>query len=182
MKEKELDNTYMSEVGDGQKRLSTDPVEVNNGLDAIIVSNVTQTLSGGLTIALPNVAGANSLEVLIPAGTPIIHDIDQETGKDYFLPAFDWRALNTTKTGYYVGVASRAFVYGKNPVNVPIAKAAHINVDALCNELEKMFAKIGQQFERENFKKAYIGDSYGNWHNSLSLTFEQSLGEVVSYS
>lgn len=161
MKEKDLDNTYMSEVGDGQKRMSAEPVEVDNGLDAIIVSNVTQTLSGGMTIAAPSVYGDK--KTFVVAGTPIVKV--SEEGITAVTPYLPTKNQNVN----VVGVAMRSFVYSTEPVSIPIAKAAHINVYALADELEKQEDYSG--LNREEFVDAYV---YGIWHKSLCLTFEQN--------
>ena len=168
MKEKELDNTYMSEVGDGQKRLSTDPVEVDNGLDAIIVSNVTQTLSGGMTIAQSQGEDSENPDIIIPAGTPI------GQGESELFPLFISAMLKQTaqEPQVIIGVATRSFVYSLKPTNISIAKAAHINVDALCDALEESLANIpDMNFDKVNYKKNYISE---NWHQNLCLTFEQN--------
>lgn len=161
MKEKELDNTYMSEVGDGQKRMSAEPMEVDNGLDAIIVSNVTQTLSGGMTLAAPELFGDR--ENFVPAGTPIIRL--SEGGQSAIIPYVP----TSTQDMNVIGIAMRSFVFSKKPVLVSIAKAAHVNVDALADALEKTAEY--SSLDREMFKEAYI---YGDWHKSLCLTFEQN--------
>ncbi|MCQ2383579.1 MAG: hypothetical protein MJZ96_01680 [Paludibacteraceae bacterium] len=161
MKEKELDNTYMSEVGDGQKRLSTDPVEVDNGLDSIIVSNVTQTLSGGMTLTAPEYFGDR--ENVVPAGTPIVKM--SEGGMSAVIPYVPTSSQELN----VIGIAMRSFVFSRKPVLVSIAKAAHVNVDALADALEK--TNEYSSLDREMFKEAYI---YGAWHKSLCLTFEQN--------
>lgn len=178
MKEKDLDNTYMSEVGDGQKRMSTEPVEVDNGLDSIIVSNVTQTLSGGLTISV-----SDAMSVLdgfvVPAGTPIIAMKNKDTGETEFSPCpiDDSLSMNLNVSYQMVGIVTHSFVYGKKPVSISVAKAAHVNVDALCDEMESSlsnFPSIGSLFDKKKYKKIYIS---GNWHYPFCLTFEQFVAD-----
>ncbi|MCQ2348970.1 MAG: hypothetical protein MJZ98_00655 [Paludibacteraceae bacterium] len=156
MKEKELDNNYMASVQGAMKPLSHDGAEVSGGLDSIIVSNVTQTLSGGVTI------DATENPVFIPSGTPIV----VVSGKP--VPVTNASTLTSANTGAVVGVVVRSFEYGKTPSNVSVAKAAHINVDALCSAL----ADVVDSFDKEAFKAAYIND---DWHKNLCLTFEQNL-------
>lgn len=162
--EKELDNNYMSGLDDGQKRMSTDPVEVDNGLDSIIVSNVTQTLSGGLTIAAGSDAEGS---VCFPAATPII----KYQGIVLPMANPEFLALPDAK---FIGVSVHSFVYGKEPTTISVAKAAHINVDAFIEEYAKALEETGssvQESAKSQMKNLYIG---GDWHKSLCLTFEQT--------
>lgn len=175
MKEKDLDNTYMSGLDDGQKRMSTDPVEVDNGLDSIIVSNVTQTLSGGMTISVSD--SYSSLDgFVVPAGTPIKKFKNEETGTTDVIPCPNAEALSGAlqDSVTIVGIATHSFVYGKKPVTISVAKAAHVNVDALCDAIEESvnkFPTMVGMFNKEQYKKSYIA---GNWHHPLCLTFEQT--------
>ena len=168
MKEKELDNNYMSEVGDGQKRLSTDPVEVDTGLDAIIVSNVTQTLSGGMTIAAPKEMGDQGLKLYIPAGTPIVN------GEGMILTVTDAQDLKSLNDNVgVIGIATRSFLFSEKAECVSVAKAAHVNVDALCDAIAESYKEFfnDESFDKDTYKEAYIN---GNWHKTLCLTFEQN--------
>lgn len=154
--EKELDNNYLASVEGAMKPLSHDAVEVNNDLDSIIVSNVTQTLSGGLTIVTES-----ETATIIPSGTPIVLKSGEPT------PITTASELTSAQGKDVIGVAVRSFVFGKTPSNISAAKSAHINVDALCDAL----AEMSESFDKAAFKTAYIG---GGWHSTLCLTFEQN--------
>lgn len=153
---KELDNSYHGEPHGATMPLSNDAINVGDGLDSILVSNVTQTLSGGMTI------GTAETPVSIPAGTPIVMVGGEPT------PVTSASTLTSANTGAVVGVAVRSFVYGVKPVSIAVAKSAHVNVNALCDALAET---IGS-FDKDAYKTAYIND---DWHKNLCLTFEQNL-------
>lgn len=154
--EKELNNAYYQGLTGAMANIKNVDLEASNGWDDIIVSNVTQTISGGLTI------GTTETPALIPAGTPIVMVSGNPT------PVTNATTLTSANTGAVVGVAVRSFVYGTEPVGIAVAKAAHINVEALCSAL----AETISSFDKAAYKAAYIND---DWHKNLCLTFEQTL-------
>lgn len=154
--EKELNNAYYQGMTSAMENLKNVDLEASNGWDDIIVSNVTQTISGGLTMV------TTATPILIPSGTPIVMVSGNPT------PVTSATTLTSANTGAVVGVAVRSFVFGTEPVGIAVAKAAHINVEALCSAL----AETISSFDKDAYKTAYIND---DWHKNLCLTFEQTL-------
>lgn len=181
---KELDNSYLREPHGATKPLSNDAINVGNGLDTIIVSNIRQTKQGGGSV----VANSDALEEMpiVPAGTPlcaaegmifpaVIRMYEGGSGVSPFF-GFGMDADTELNPENVVGILVRTHDFSKEPVcNDGVAVCAHVDAKAYANAIREIYGEsvpFGASSYLVNGQIEY--SPRRDWFNApaLSLTIE----------